>query len=251
MAERSIRLPGPLVRAVLDGRKTQHREVLKARIGELDRPFQADDGSWHVVGSSAGHMSELHVPHAVGDLLWMREACAAEEISSPPKKVALSAADRRLSGRTHAYVCDELDGVAGMRYIADGAWVAIQNSPAAGEAWSEAFHYGGKWPAGNRGKTIPAIHMPRWASRLTLQVTAVRVERLQDISEEDARAEGWAAEWSGDMNVGPEKWADGVFANHWIDTHGAGSWQSNPWVTATTFVVHRRNVDDLLRERAA
>lgn len=88
------------------------------------------------------------------------------------------------------------------------------------------------------GKRRPSLFMPRWASRLTLLVTDVRVERLQDISEEDAKAEGAA---------GMPTWGchrNGFYAI-WLDIHGHESWQANPWVVAVTFTVHARNIDHL------
>lgn len=109
------------------------------------------------------------------------------------------------------------------------------------------------------GKPKPSIHMPRWASRLTLTVTDVRVQRLQDISERDALAEGIAIDpdmpavvhrcWV-DMNpsTGGEDWITGydgrdVYRQLWHEINGAGSWEANPWVAAYTFTVERQNID--------
>lgn len=82
----------------------------------------------------------------------------------------------------------------------------------------------------------PSIHMPRWASRLTLEVTSVRVERLQDITEDDARAEGAAAEPSealADSPVGLS--AREAFADLWASINGPASWAANPWVWVVGF----------------
>jgi hypothetical protein len=78
----------------------------------------------------------------------------------------------------------------------------------------------------------PSIYMPRWASRITLEVTAIRVERLQDISEADAIAEGapWAA--CGAPQEGSHK---AGFAQLWESIHGPGSWEANPWVWVVEF----------------
>ena len=75
--------------------------------------------------------------------------------------------------------------------------------------------------------------MPRWASRITLRITAVRVERLQDISEDDARAEGWPGPVTetGFPIASPLAW----FANVWTSINGPGAWEANPWVWAIAF----------------
>lgn len=98
----------------------------------------------------------------------------------------------------------------------------------------------------------PSIHMPRWASRITLHVEAVRVQRLQDISEEDARAEGvtpaieppTAAALMTAVGRGavfmPHRSA---FANLWNSLHGPDAWAANPEVVALTFRVTKGNID--------
>ena len=77
----------------------------------------------------------------------------------------------------------------------------------------------------------PSIHMPRWASRITLEVTGVRVERLQDISEADAIAEG--------VYTDPACPAYDAYAQLWDEINGLGSWEANPWVWVVGF--HRIN----------
>ena len=92
----------------------------------------------------------------------------------------------------------------------------------------------------------PSIHMPRWASRLTLRITEVRVQRLQEISEADAGAEG-----CGDLLIEHEYW-DGdpdlyrkLYRVLWESIHGPASWLDNPHVWALTFDVIRKNVDEV------
>ncbi|MCO1337108.1 hypothetical protein MO867_22550, partial [Microbulbifer sp. OS29] len=96
----------------------------------------------------------------------------------------------------------------------------------------------------------PSIHMPRWASRITLEITAIRIQRIQDISEEDAKAEGlrWHSlyrEWGG-VELHPDsrpdlpqwRWYDNpveAFKNLWESINGAGSWDQNPWVWVIEF----------------
>lgn len=84
-----------------------------------------------------------------------------------------------------------------------------------------------------------SIHMPRWASRLTLEVTGAKVERLKEISMEDARAEGF-----GGLAVGETTWFRGV----WESIHGPGAWEANPWVAALSFSVHKSNIDAVTKE---
>jgi hypothetical protein len=93
------------------------------------------------------------------------------------------------------------------------------------------------------GRWKPSIHMPRAASRITLEVTGVRVERLQDISEEDAQAEGLIPlsdgsdrTWTVDGTARSEyETAREAYRHLWEDINGFGSWDSNPWVWAVEF----------------
>lgn len=118
---------------------------------------------------------------------------------------------------------------------------------------------GRTWPTTWLQDPRPSIHMPRDASRLTLVVTGVKVERLQDIGDADAIAEGvevWRAGWSekeaglailrGTEAAGATKngtTAQRVFYLLWTGLHGAGSWSSNPEVVALTFRVIKSNID--------
>ncbi|MDV2986143.1 UNVERIFIED_CONTAM: hypothetical protein Q9R58_17650 [Methylobacteriaceae bacterium AG10] len=108
-------------------------------------------------------------------------------------------------------------------------------------------------------KLRPSIHMPRWASRLTLLVTDVRVERLNAISEADAIAEGMPDFGSfcesldpGELNAAGEtasetasrlRWPQRWFASLWNDINGADAWDANPWVVAITFQPFETNID--------
>lgn len=125
----------------------------------------------------------------------------------------------------------------------DRLWVreACAQSAATGE-----FFYRSDW--GECGQPWkPSIHMPRWASRLTLTVTDVRVQRLQEISEEDAIAEGLERDKFGfkSYSLGHAYHLDarGSFASLWLSINGVGSWDANPWVAAYTFTVEQRNID--------
>lgn len=95
--------------------------------------------------------------------------------------------------------------------------------------------------AGDWTRPKPSIHMPRWASRLTLIVTDVRVQRLQDISEDDARAEGCPCQGDDDL-CGME--AAGWFRDLWDSLNAERApWSSNPWVVAVTFRPEAGNID--------
>jgi hypothetical protein len=112
---------------------------------------------------------------------------------------------------------------------------------------------GGYSPSGSRGR--PGMHMPVWASRMTLVVTETRVQRLQEISEEDARAEGcFVGKATGrvfesltHMRLGGQQWrcARDWYADLFDAINGPDAWAANPWVAAYTFEVHRCNVASL------
>lgn len=197
MADRPIHFSAPMVRALLDGRKTQTRRVLKP---------QPPTGLMPECFAIAGEAQPIGARWSRGDRLWVRENWQA-----------LSHGDYL---PTKSQPCD-------LRYAATEP-LACLTSEVRGYPWR------------------PSIHMPRWASRLTLTVTDVRVQRLQDISEADARAEG--------VSTIPEpndlKWEHysphGVaFVALWNSIHGPGAWDANQWVAAYTFTVHRCNIDQM------
>lgn len=232
MAERPIIFSAPMVRALIDGRKTQTRRLASSPLRRCE----------------------------VGDRLYVRETVAAEELSLPPTRRKATAREQALLARTVVVVCDEMDGTDGLRYAADDAWIGIANSQEAGEAWSDLFHYsqkGGARPKGLRGKWVPSIHMPRWASRLTLIVEAVRVEPLQAISDRDAIAEGilpllerapergWLDYIAGDLERGVTPVAS--YQSLWASLHtdDGQRWDDNPNVLALTFRVELGNIDQV------
>lgn len=126
--------------------------------------------------------------------------------------------------------------------------------PYVGNESAEALYVGDQ-----RMKSTPSIHMPRWASRLTLIVEAVRFQRLQEISDNDALAEG-LVEYPADMS--PSYWGvdtlpsearrlnpGNAFAQLWQSLHTADGerWQDNPEIVALTFRVERGNIDQIAR----
>lgn len=248
-----------MVRALLDGRKTQTRRVVKEH--KIDRlstreefatagPYQLskkETPGYVYVYLEDGPLVGLPCPYGQpGDLLWVRETCRAEELGDDDFHLLYDGEDS----------CPGLDGV---RYKADVQFIPIHNSPEASDAWGRLHSY-----RGERGAVVPNIHMPRWASRLTLKIKDIRVERVRDISDDDAKAEG-AKHWA-DIPLNPihekdpdqaDRWSMGspshtgqclstprwAFANYWITINKERGWEANPWVWVVEFEVIKANVD--------
>ncbi|OAH25350.1 hypothetical protein [Serratia marcescens] len=188
MKERPVIFNGEMVRAILDGRKTQTRRPIKFPL--LDKNMGCELAGNEIAGEvRAGNYS--NVPFGqVGERLWVRETWAEAGASAPELQLY------RANYPEHV----------GREY---------ENVPPASEI---------RW--------TPSIHMPRWASRITLEITAVRVERLNDISEEDAKAEGVKA----GVCPGHEHMMHQVaFSELWQSIYGAESWRANPWVWVIEF----------------
>jgi len=223
MKEYPILFSGEMVQAILDGRKTQTRRVIK------DQP--ALPYLWNKVSPNGFQMwtsnpqqgekgnTELRLcPYgAPGDRLWVRETWRAVELDN---------------------------GNDGILYKADNHFKSIENSQAAADLWCDAYadrKYGNKWR--------PSIFMPRWASRILLEVTDVRVERVQEISDEDAIKEGIQdvchcgdyieghGYHSGHSPTPMDGYAVNEFSILWdsINAKRGYSWESNPWVWAISF----------------
>lgn len=222
MADKPILFSAPMVRAILEGRKTQTRRVAKVQwLGGANpaftgwHPERISHLEWGLFCNSKG--AEIKAQYAIGDRLWVREAW-----------------------RTHATYDDhlpsEMGGEEPIRYEVDG------------------YQETRGWRAIDRlGRYRHARFMPRWASRITLRITRVRVERLQEISEGDAIAEGIAGNpvtaW---RCYAPEPknqthWADPreSFRTIWESIHGPCSWEANPWVAAYTFEPIFQNIDSI------
>lgn len=196
MTDRPIIFSAPMVRALLEGRKTQTRLLLSNPLAKAQ----------------------------LGDRLWVRESWqyAKQQYC-------------HCSQGTEAAPCDDWLAGIGCRSVRDDVvyFADEVRTP--------------KWR--------PAIHMPRWASRLTLVVTEVRRQRLQEISEEDAVAEGifqhsagwW---WDGMTPQTARSTAYGAFYCLWEMLHGKGAWDANPEIVALSFTVHHRNIDALDKVQA-
>lgn len=232
MKAKPILFSGSMVRALLAGTKTQTRRIVAGyEIRGPHNPYPTFD--WYKnsrwVAAHRGHFTKFTSTNASllcpygkpGDYLWVRETWG-KVASPPPGRI-----DRCVRGP-------------------DG-W---------GATWRECWQGN---PSGYKWR--PSIHMPRWASRLTLCIADVRVERLQEISEEDAIAEGieraddffgcpcWKCYGADADAVAPDD-PIGSYESLWESIHGTNSWQENPWVWVIKFTVIKQNIDEVLREVA-
>lgn len=237
MRERPILFSAPMVRAILAGKKTQTRRVVKMckAFADYDKTpsdayhaIVANDGSGaaFLVAGDHGYTDFINCPYGKpGDRLWVRETWQQFDLE----------ADTNIP-RDRFGPHNPLKGCEGERSI---TWAACYRAD--GEL--DHLEYGAaRWR--------PGIHMPRWASRITLEVTGVRVERLHDIDELGALAEGVEGRTvesvldgkRGEYVIGS---ARDAFVELWREINGAESLDANPWV----WVVEFRRVE--AAERAA
>lgn len=207
MKERGMIFNSEMVRAILEGRKTQTRRMIKGVDGaaSFNPEWDINGEEIFVVLGEKDHtgmnpvLGAISCPFGVvGDRIWVRETWAEAGPSAPNLKLY------RANYPAHVPTYYE-------------------NAPPADEI---------RW--------TPSIHMPRWASRITLEVTGVRVERLNSISQEDAQAEGmeltgWRPTYS-DPDSGGEVWTPyDNFAQLWESIYGEEGWKANPWVWVIEF----------------
>lgn len=214
MKERPILFSAPMVRAILDGAKTQTRRLVK--------PAPPIDFNLSMHVSKTGHL------HAADyeKLRW-----------SDPERVRWDCPYGQPGDRLWVRETLQYDSEVGHYYAATAA--GSLGNPS-GRHWVayEKEITGKEIP----DRQIPSIHMPRWASRITLEITGVRVERLQDISEADAIAEGITKlktlRGSACQIDGGPVLAGGpilAYRDLWESINGPGSWDENPWVWAIEF----------------
>lgn len=235
MADRGIIFSAPMVRALLDGRKSQTRRVLKPQPNLLAggiwyRAWPATHPlEWSYLYGDRVAADCAKVRFARGDRLWVREAWRvgawhygngqiAVDYKDGPRKEWLDAGDHLLP------LIDQ------SRDDAQKAGTALRHS-----------YYEYTWSPGDGPcRWRSPIHMPRWASRLTLTVTDVRLQRLGEITEADAIAEGCPAQTLEDLaGMDPRGW----YRDLWNSLHGADAWDANPWVAAYSFTTEQRNID--------
>ncbi|HEJ6970394.1 TPA: hypothetical protein SMF36_000345 [Serratia marcescens] len=228
MKERPVIFNGEMVRAILDGRKTQTRRVI-ANVGSdncipLQKPTKTKDGIYTHVMDAPGH--GLCPFGRVGERLWVRETWGVVSHDFDENERIIDWVPDRPATAIHEMPFGNGYYSGHAIYAADGE-----------------FTWGDDDGHGERSCWKPSIHMPRWASRITLEITGVRVERLNDISHDDAKAEGCCYGRGGgipDFAVTP---AD-HFPTLWASIYGEESWNANPWV----WVIEFRRVGDSARE---
>lgn len=212
MTDRPIIFSAPMVRAMLAGRKTQTRRILRYQ------PTLMPTGMWHVYNAHGGYFCENAVevgtaaidyaPYAVGDRLYVRENWQSDVAHQASKPSCIPVGERI--------------------FFQAGGSINTTDLSMCAQGWR------------------PCIHMPRWASRITLPVIDVRVQRLQDISEADATAEGAPCGFldeDGKFYEATEGTYRAGFAGLWAHLHGADAWDVNPWIVAPTFTVEQCNID--------
>ena len=251
-----ILFTGEMVRAILDGRKTQTRRVLKSPFpkqhpkpvnlavhGEGDRGYSGefnDPDSWGYPYAEDGcdmplsGWPELNPYGNIGDYLWVRESFCV--------KSALTGADC-WTGEEWIYE----EGAARIYYPANKCSKVVP--------LLNVFQYV-QAERSSKKKSVPSIHMPRWASRITLQIQDIRAQRVQDISEEDALTlpdNGTDFLSDGAVETCEADPCRAEFKRLWdsINWDRGYPWDFNPWVWAITFKPILKNIDDILAERPA
>ena len=200
-----------MVRALLDGRKTQTRRPIKWKQTRFTEIGEREDGSKWPWSEDAEHACDFWHPcpfGAVGDRIWVREAFRVHSRATDVATLVYKASERNSWTEQTRRVP-----------------VAVCNKPATPEKWT------------------PSLHMPRWASRILLEITDVRVERLNAISEEDATAEGvppagsLLPDYPGTLLTpkGDFATAKVAFQRLWESIYGEESWKANGWVWVISF----------------
>jgi hypothetical protein len=223
--ERPILFSAPMVRAILEGRKTVTRREVKKQAA-LDCLAAGFEPAFLALPGNA----DLCPYGQPGERLWVRETWGVishdfdkhgNMIDWKPDRPASAIREMRFGqGYYSGHVIYRADGEA---------------------AWAGDDDGGGD----DRSAWKPSIHMPRIASRILLEITDVRVERLQSVSEDQAKAEGvrqmrdGSGTWVG--RQGPGNWvtpwltAKDAFGDWWDSINGAGAWDANPWVWVVEF----------------
>jgi hypothetical protein len=243
--ERGILFSAPLVRALLAGTKTQTRRLMKQQPSGPVRPWQGPQGGWKWVIENTGHgVSEFFAsPYGVpGDRLWVRETWGYRGSLSEVTRRWTATVDYMADGQRREIELTraQYDALLAKGIREQKACPKITGDEGSDEWWASRNAYS-DWLTAYWKKSRPSIFLPRWASRITLEVTALRAERLQSISEEDARAEGVTTEpQQGLLNGKPATLYPithrQAFTWLWDAINGKrASWASNPFVWVVSF----------------
>ncbi|EDT5168806.1 hypothetical protein QG942_000691 [Salmonella enterica] len=219
---------GEMVRAILDGRKTQTRRPFNWKRQPAMEMAERDDGSlwpWAEDCERGGDIWFACPFGEVGDCIWVRETWATlgnEDGCCVDWGGKLCKGDEKSAARIYRASCEQRPGDYGLWSIPDDAdW----------KPHTENEKFEGAWR--------PSIHMPRWASRILLEITDVRVERVQDISQRDAVTEGGPPDHPSFSKISQEMgfsdWPRSWFAQTWWGIYGREAWNTNPWVWVIEF----------------
>lgn len=209
MTERGMIFNAEMVRAILDGRKTQTRRPIKWKQTRFTEIGEREDGSKWPWSEDAEHACDFWHPcpfGAVGDRIWVRETWGVVSHAFSDDGLMIDWVPDRPATAIHEMPFGNGYYSGYAIYAADGDFT-----------WGDDDGY-----EDGRSCWKPSIHMPRAASRILLEITDVRVERLRSMSQDDARAEGVIAA-SGPMEAGL------AFRELWDSIYGEESWKANPW----------------------
>ena len=228
MKERGMIFNSEMVRAILDGRKTQTRRPIKWKQTRFTEIGEREDGSKWPWSEDAEHACDFWHPcpfGAVGDRVWVRETwgVVSHELDE--------------DGRIQPWTPDRPATAIHEMPFGNGYYSGHAIYAADGDfTWGDDDGY-----EDGRSCWKPSIHMPKAASRILLEITDVRMERLNAISERDAQAEGVAKLRGGFWQHYQPGWtqhqlsARGSFVTLWKSIYGKESWNSNPWVWVIEF----------------
>lgn len=285
MKERPILFSAPMVRALLDGTKTQTRRVMKPQPPEWAKHYYRCISTYSGIAEPRHYWASHERSSDAFDADEEFEIWPGQDKSEDPSDFDVYGLGGFESPFGSQENCIKKAARLWVRetFFAWGRWETRYSAKKRRDEWhfvdmtlecGHAYCYAADEVTpvtGRRNARVtpmwwkrPAIFMPRAASRIDLEVTEVRVERLHDISEADAIAEGIERNWSGDLGAGPngyggEGWVpecgwrhylnsmDGdpaytaveSYSSLWEQINGAGSWAANPWVWVVAFKVVR------------
>jgi len=238
--ERPIIFSTPMIRAILDGRKTQTRRIVKRQKPDGTDRWELKIHADPDIGAYWGDLGWVEdMPFVCGMRLWVRERFASVRWGYDVELWVVDEVDDAPLDEVHQYI--------------NGEWYR-RDYPSMGIIYDDGTFPSHKDDRGFSWRS--PIHMPRWASRITLEITGVKVERVQAISAKDIIAEGAvlrshnvdAFAMIGENPKCPVSAFDDVcypdlltlWAAGWNSLHGPGAWDRNDWVWCISF----RKVDN-------